>query len=683
MGIHSIFNKIMLPMVIIVCLSAIAILSATGRLFDNTYEEQVRKHNENSSDFISQSVERFMNKAYAVAEELANYDAILTMENDIQTPIIEGTAARNDYFELIYIQDMNGDQTARSVGELGNRAGRWWFIQMLEQNEPFVSKSYYSVNTNMTCASIFIPLVKNNRTIGIFAADIKLATLQSLVEEFSDMESGKISYIIDGEGNVVAHPESVYYEELYNYKNLTRTIAKRNDAGEVLYDADGNILTEEKPIEVSKEYSGVIEAVMSGKSGSDEIIDGDTDYYVSYAPVKLDGTSDSWSVVTLQDKSKAVLLMKEVNKTGILITVISILISVIFIAVIAYTITRPIKMSHKRLKQLSDGDLTSVIPSVGGKDESAKLLADLNKTTTVLKNIVKGINDSALKIAEGDFTKLVSNNFKGEFNDIAVSLAAIVESIGQTLREINLCADNFLRGLSTFDNVACSLADGTKSQSEAVGELSVMLNGVLENTTQNTSNSKEADEMMLLVKEQINRSERNLNDLTTAMKMIYDDSEEISSITKLMQDIALRTKLLSMNASVEAGKAGEAGKGFAVVASEVRELAMQCSEAAINTFDLIEKTRKSVQFGMESLEDTSMSMHSVRDGANKTGVLISDIYTATSKQLEAIDRISEEIKHISKVTEDNSIMAAESARTGTLMEEQAQKLNYLLNNYKY
>ncbi len=683
MRIHSIFYKIMFPMVIIVCLSAIAILFATGILFDNTYETQIQIQNKNSSNFISQSVERFMDKAYAVAEELANYNAILTMKNKVQTPIIKGTVERNDYFELIYIQDMNGDQTARTSGELGNRAGRWWFIQMLEQNEPFVSKSYYSVNTNMTCASIFLPLVKNNETIGIFAADIKLAMLQSIVEEFSDKESGKISYIIDSEGNVVAHPESLYYEELYNYKNLTRTIAKKNDAGEVIYDAEGNILTEEMPIEVSKEYSDMIKSVMSGKSGSDEIVDGDTAYYVSYAPVELAGASDSWSVVTLQDKSKAILLMKKVNRTGVLITIVSILLSIALIAVIAHTITKPIKMSHKRLKQLSDGDLTSIIPDVSGRDESAQLISDLNKTTAILKDIVEGINGYALEIAKGDFTKGVSSEFKGEFNDIAVSLKAIVGSIGQTLRDINSCADNFIGGLSTFDNVASSLADAAKSQSDAVGELSLMLNGILEKITQNTKSSQDADEMMFMVKEQLDQSEGNLRKLMTAMKIIHKDSDEISSITKLMQDIALRTTLLSMNASVEAARAGEAGKGFAVVASEVRELARQCSEAAVNTFDLIEKTRENVQAGMERLEDTVTSMHSVYTGADKTGILISDIYAATSEQSKTIDKIGAELKYISKITENNSVTAAESAETGSLMKRQAQQLHTLLNNYKY
>ena len=387
------------------------------------------------------------------------------MENAAQTPIVTGTAQRNDYFELIYIQDMNGDQTSRSTGELGNRANRWWFIQMKEENQPFVSKSYYSVNTNMACASIFMPLVKNNETVGILATDIKLASLQSLVEEFSDLDGGKIVYIIDGEGTVVAHPESVYYEELYNYKTLTRTVTQKDEQGNTLYDKDGNILTEESPIEVSQEYSDMIAAVMSGEQGYREVTDNGTAYYASYAPVKLEGVSDSWSVVTLQSKSKAMAVMNQVNKSGMVTVGIAVILSLVMIAFITRSITKPIKQCHRRL---SEGDLKSVVPEAGGKDESAQLLSDLNKTIGVLWDIIEKINSSVQKIAEGDFRQSASGGFEGEFNVLASSLLEIEGSISQTLHQINEYANQFLNELSTFDERAQSLADGTTSQASAV-----------------------------------------------------------------------------------------------------------------------------------------------------------------------------------------------------------------------
>lgn len=156
MKFKSIFSKFMLPMILILGIFATAILGITGNLLEKTYNSQIIKHDAEINSFISQSVGSFMNKAYVVTEELAYSRPVLSMNGRVQQPIVEGVAQRNDYFELIYIQDTNGDQTSRSVGELGNRANRWWFTQMMQIQKPFISKSYYSVSTNMACASIFI-----------------------------------------------------------------------------------------------------------------------------------------------------------------------------------------------------------------------------------------------------------------------------------------------------------------------------------------------------------------------------------------------------------------------------------------------------------------------------------------------------------------------------------------------
>lgn len=683
MKFKSIFSKFMLPMILILGIFATAILGITGNLLEKTYNSQIIKHDAEINSFISQSVGSFMNKAYVVTEELAYSRPVLSMNGRVQQPIVEGVAQRNDYFELIYIQDTNGDQTSRSVGELGNRANRWWFTQMMEMQKPFISKSYYSVSTNMACASIFYPLVQNSQMKGILATDIKLATLQSLVEEYSDKEDDRISFIIDGEGTILAHPESVYYEELYNYKNFTKTISQKDSAGNTMYDDAGNIITKEEPIKVSKEFSGIISQVMAGKNGSKEVIYNGKAYYASYSPVELDGYSDTWSVVTLHNKEKALSLLQKVNKSGITVTIIAIICAIMLFALITKTITKPIKLCLGRLKLLADGDLTTVIPKVKGNDESAGLLININKTIGTLKEILQEINTFAKRIADGNFTGKISNEFKGEFNNLASSLALINESMVTTINHINTAASAIISGAKDFDVSAQTLADGTSDQASATEELFASLTGITEEIKQTSYNTKQADEMMSQIVKEVDEGNKNLQKLTDTMTTIEENSNEISSITNLMQNIAAKTNLLSMNASVEAARAGEAGKGFAVVASEIRSLASQCNNAALKTADLISKTCSNVQDGMADLKIAVNSLKNIEEKNQATDKLVNSISIATEDQSEAITQIHEALEQISIVTQGNSATAHENASTSKEIIYHASQLKQLLEKYNY
>lgn len=682
MRLKSIFQKIMIPMVLIVCLLGGSILGIVGKLFTETYEQQIYEENSNTASFVSRSVGNFMDMAYRITQQLAYMNDIYSMDTKIQTPILKGTVERNDYFELIYIQDMNGDQTGRSSGELGNRAGRWWFTQMQETWEPFVSKSYYSVNTNMACASIFMPLEKNRRKVGILATDIKLEKIQESVAEFSDLDSGKITFIIDGEGVVVAHPESVYYEELYNYKNMTRTVTAKDAAGNVLYDDAGNIITEEEPIEISAEYQEMIKKVLAGESGQGLIADQGKEYYISYEPIAMDGVSDSWAVITLREKAAAMILMDQIIQAGIFATIVAVILAVILILLLTKSITKPIQYCLKRLTALSQGDLSTEVPVSRGRDEFAQLITALGETIQTLKGIIDDITVQLHQIENGDLTEKKVHTYGGEFDEIGRALKRINQSLNHSFRQVGGNARKVLHSANAFSDVAHSLAKDTALQASAVEEVTVSVQGASENSSSSAKTAQQVKEKMEQVNTDMICSNQSMNELLAVMNLIYEDSRKINGISKTIQDISFQTNLLSMNASVEAARAGEAGKGFSVIAGEIRELSEHCSKATADTSELIETTLKELEQGMVALKSAVMTIEKSAARTSEVNVLIGMISNEADEQMETMKQISNALEQISGVVQNNSAVAEESAASSVEMKENACRLQTAVQRYR-
>ena len=149
----KLLHQFLIPVLIVIAVLAVVILTADGIIFFRTFDAQVKRDNLTENILIADNVAAFLSEAYALSEELANDPDILTMETDIQTPVLEACVERNPYLELLYIQDENGMQTGRSSGELADRSSRWWFLQMQKERQPFISKSYYSVNTTIMTSS--------------------------------------------------------------------------------------------------------------------------------------------------------------------------------------------------------------------------------------------------------------------------------------------------------------------------------------------------------------------------------------------------------------------------------------------------------------------------------------------------------------------------------------------------
>lgn len=618
----SIFKQLLLPMIAIVCALAVCLTGIVASIFIKSYESELYGRSQDKSRLVSGEISMFLDGAYHVTKELAVNPSILTMNTEVQTPILEDCVKRNPYLELLYIQGTDGMQTGRSSGKLADRSTRWWFVQTMEEQEDFVSKSYYSVNTGMPCASIFFPMYREKALVGIFAVDLKLDYLQSLIEEFSDVENGEYSFVIDGEGVVVAHPDSTQIEELYNYKLLNKTVSRKDHTGQPLTDADGNILTEEQDIAVSEDYQKIISDVMAGNTGSCKMSNEGESYIVSYASIPLPGQSDSWSVITLHKEKSAMAPVYRIMAVTVAAAILSIGIAILVIALLARKLTSPIVAITKLIVNASDGDFT-VQAEENSNNEIGTLAKSFNKMTGKISAILTRITAITGEVVESaDHLKRIEED---------------VDAASQAMREIS---------------------DGTESQNEDVGQVALQereleekfgqlhtKSGLLLADAQNTIASGENGmQCVIELRKQNEAASKGMAEAFVKIMSLEEQSLKISGILNTINEISSQTELLALNASIEAARAGEHGRGFAVVAESIGKLAASSTSATADIETIISELCKDISDTVENMEAIRTGVNGQTAAVDRVQATFSDFRILAEKTMESVRSMEELIE---------------------------------------
>lgn len=611
----SIFKQLLLPMIAIVCVLVICLTGVITAIFMKSYEGEIYGRSQDKSQLVAGDISTFLDGAYGVTEELSVNPSILTMDTATQTPILEDCVARNPYLELLYIQGTDGMQTGRSSGELSDRSTRWWFIQTMEEQKPFVSKSYYSVNTGMPCASIFFPMYRQSELIGIFAVDLKLDYLQSLIEDFSDVEHGEYSFVIDGEGVVVAHPDSVQIEELYNYKMLTKTVSSKDASGQPLTDADGNIITEEQPITISEDYQKIISDVMAGETGSGKMKNDGESYFVSYASIPLKGESDSWSVITLHKEASAMAAVHRIIVIAAVMALVIVLVAIWIIAMLARKLTKPIVSITELIGNASEGDFT-VLAEEDSSNEIGTLSKSFNKMTGKIAVILTKITSMTGEVVQS------SSQLKHIEED--------VDSISRAVREISDGTENQKREVDQVVMRENELA-------EKFGQLQEKSSLLLADAKNTILSGENGMQSVMELKKQNESTEKGMAQSFEKIVALEEQSQRISGILSTINDISSQTELLALNASIEAARAGEHGKGFAVVAESIGRLASDSTAATADIEKIIVELCRDISETVSNIEAIRAGVEGQTQAVDKVEKTFADFGKLAEKTKESVN----------------------------------------------
>ena len=365
--------------------------------------------------------------------------------------------------------------------------------------------------------------------------------------------------------------------------------------------------------------------------------------------------------------------------SGIIATAIVIVV-VILAFLLSRAVTKPVIFTSKMLdvlgesvSQLSEvmsnklalGDWNVKIGDIYIGDEELALL----RKSAIRKDELGAMSSSQLKIIAA-----VNENIQ--------AVNAIIENVTIALLQVRATSNQVAIGAGQLSDSSAVLSDGATEQAKSMSQVSESIVNI---TTHNKERVKQTKKGLRIAKnstEKATAGNLKVKEMMEGINSIETSSKEIRVVTKIIEDIAFQTNLLSLNAAVEAARAGIHGKGFAVVAEEVRNLAQRSAEAAKKTVGLIVNSDKAVQAGVTTAAEVEFTFAEIaRDVSQITGIM-DDIFTKTNSENDSLNESALALNAINVVTQNNTAGAEETASAAAEMQVTVDMLNEILSEFR-
>lgn len=178
------------------------------------------------------------------------------------------------------------------------------------------------------------------------------------------------------------------------------------------------------------------------------------------------------------------------------------------------------------------------------------------------------------------------------------------------------------------------------------------------------------------------RNRKQMLRLRERMVALRNKSREIGEVVTLIDNIAFRTNILALNASVEASKAGEAGRGFAVVALEVRALANRGAESAHRIGDIIRRSTEDIEMSHALVEETGNAMSQADRQVDQIHSAVDSVASLTRAGEKESSELLAQLTEIKRASADTLNLVEQVANASDAMRSQGQRLAYKLGRFK-
>ena len=230
-------------------------------------------------------------------------------------------------------------------------------------------------------------------------------------------------------------------------------------------------------------------------------------------------------------------------------------------------------------------------------------------------------------------------------------------SIGEIIKKIGAEADNLSASMEQVNSASEKLSE---KSAETLADIKTGVQVGI-NVGQKAGESSKY----------IGNVQHNMTDINSSMQFSVDrvsslkeKSEMIVEFIKMIQEIASKTNLLSINASIQAAHAGEAGRGFKVVADGIRELSKNSNESAGSINNTVKEIMGLITEVTTSFDATENNIESGTKIISELLVFVNDISNSVRELMTMISAIERTTHSTSEYINEQNSLFVEVRRVG-------------------
>jgi methyl-accepting chemotaxis protein len=293
------------------------------------------------------------------------------------------------------------------------------------------------------------------------------------------------------------------------------------------------------------------------------------------------------------------------------------------------SVVGPVRGIEAAMLRLADGDTAGDIPHTAKRDEIGAMARAVKIFKEKLAEIDR-LREEQRAGQEQSERATRQRRLEDAMSQFDNQGTAMLRSVESALADVQGVASE-LRGTAADTSQRCAVvADGAGQASANVGNVA----GAVEDL------ARQIDRMLERVGETARiatRASDQARDTDRTVRGLSETSARIGAVVKLIEKIAKETRLLALNASIEAARAGDAGKGFAVVAAEVKALADQTATATEEITGQIAAVRAETDRAVATIQQVTAIIHDIDSN-------VRDVASTVEEQGRTASQISDSVR---------------------------------------